>query len=70
MIEKLRTRLRELRKTAGETQYQVAVAIGTAERNYQRYERGANMPNIEMAWKLADHFGVSIDYLVGRSDER
>ena len=61
-------RLRELRKEKGETQAHVAEAIGIAERHYQRFERGANMPNMENAWKLADHFGVSIDYLVGRSD--
>lgn len=27
-------------------------------------------PTLENAWKLADHFGVTIDYLVGRSDKR
>ncbi len=65
-----RERVRELRKESGETQVQVAEAIGIAERHYQRFERGANLPNLENAWKLADHFGVSIDYLVGRSDQR
>ena len=61
-------RLRELRKEKGETQAQVAKAIDILEQQYQKYERGANFPNLENAWKLADHFGVSIDYLVGRSD--
>lgn len=68
MIDKIR--IRELRKEKGETQVQVAEAIGIAEQHYQRLERGANLPNLENAWKLADHFGVSIDYLVGRSDQR
>lgn len=63
-------RVRELRKEKGETQVQVAEAIGIAERHYQRFERGANLPNLENAWKLADYFGVSIDYLVGRTDVR
>lgn len=63
-------RVRELRKEKGETQLQVAEAIGIADRHYQRFERGANLPNLENAWKLADHFGVSIDYLVGRTDVR
>ena len=63
-------RVRELRKEKGETQVQVAAAIGIAEQHYQRFERGANLPNLENAWKLADHFGVSIDYLVGRTDAR
>ncbi len=66
----LQERLRELRKETGETQVQVAEAIGIAERNYQRFEAGGNLPNLENAWKLADHFGVSVDYLIGRTDER
>ena len=66
----LKERIRELRKEGRETQVQVADAIGIAESHYQKYERGASLPNLENTWKLADHFGVSIDYLVGRSDER
>ena len=66
----LKTRIRELRKEQCETQVQVADALGIAESHYQTYERGASLPNVENLWKLADHFGVSIDYLVGRSDER
>ena len=63
-------RIRALRQERGETQVQVAEAIGVAESHYQRFERGANLPNLENAWRLADHFGVTIDYLVGRSDQR
>ena len=63
-------RVRALRKEKGETQVQVAAAVGVTEQHYQRFERGANLPNLENAWKLADHFGVSIDYLVGRTDVR
>lgn len=66
----IKMRLRELRKEAGETQVQVAEAVGMVEQHYQRLERGANLPNLESAWKLADHFRVSIDYLVGRTDVR
>jgi len=69
-FEKFKERVRKLRKEAKETQVQVANAIGIADRNYQRFEGGTNLPNIENAWKLADHFGVSIDYLVGRTDQR
>ncbi len=66
----LKARLRELRKEQCETQRQIADALGIAESHYQIYERGTGLPNLENAWKLADHFGVSIDYLVGRSEER
>ena len=61
----IKKRLRELRKEACETQVQVASAVGIAEQYYQKLEYGENLPGIEIAWKLADHFGVSIDYLVG-----
>ncbi len=67
---KFQERVRILRKEKGETQVQVAAAIGVAEEHYQRYERGASLPSIESAWKLADHFGVSVDYLIGRTDKR
>ena len=64
----IKDRLRELRKEKNETQKQVAEAIGINERHYQFFEYGKHLPSLENAWKLADHFGVSIDYLVGRSD--
>lgn len=63
-------RLRELRKETSETQVQVASDIGILEQQYQKYERGASLPGLEIAWKLADHFDISIDYLIGRSEER
>ena len=63
-------RLRVLRKEQGETQVQVAAAVGLVEQHYQKLERGVNLPNLENAWKLADHFNVTIDYLVGRTDDR
>lgn len=66
----LKDRIRELRKEQGKTQVQVASAIGIAESHYQKYERGAGLPNAENLWKLADHFGVSIDYLLGRTECR
>ena len=66
----LKERLRELRKENCETQVQVAVDIGIAEQQYQTYERGVSLPNLENTWKLADHFHVSVDYLIGRSEER
>lgn len=65
----IKERLKELRKEKCETQVQVASDVGILEQQYQKYERGSSLPGLEIAWRLADHFGVSIDYLVGRSDE-
>lgn len=67
--ESFKFRLRELRKERGETQAQVGTAIGIGERHYQKFEAGDNFPNVENLCALADHFGVSLDYLMGRSDE-
>lgn len=66
----VKERLRALRAEKHETQKQVAEAVGLNERHYQFFEYGKHLPSLENAWKLADHFGVSIDYLVGRSDQR
>ncbi|MDE7244557.1 MAG: helix-turn-helix domain-containing protein [Oscillospiraceae bacterium] len=61
-------RLRALRKTGGETQKQVGEAIGIGERHYQKFEGGDNFPSTENLCALADHYKVSIDYLLGRTD--
>ncbi len=63
-------RLRELRKEKNETQVQTAKAIEVTERQYQRFEAGENYPGFENLCALADHFGVSLDYLSGRTDKR
>ncbi len=65
-----RVRIRALRKELGETQVQVAKAIDVSSRYYQNLESGENLPGIECFIALADHFGVSLDYLAGRSEDR
>ena len=61
-------RLLELRKSRNLTQRQVYVATDMSPLGYQRYEYGERSPNSKQLIKLADFFDVSIDYLVGRSD--
>ena len=63
-------RLREIRRASGETQAQVAAAVGTATRYYQKLESGENLPGAELLIALADHFEVSLDYLMGRTDKK
>ena len=50
-------KLRSLRKERGETQAQVATAIGIGERHYQKFESGNNLPSFHNLCALADHFG-------------
>ena len=61
-------RMRELRKEHGETQAQVAAAAGMTDRQYQRFETGKQKPGFDSLLALADHFGVSLDYLAGRRE--
>lgn len=61
-------RIAELRKTHSLTQKQLAESISASERGIQNYELGLRKPTLEIAVALADFFDVSLDYLVGRSD--
>ena len=58
--------LKELRNRRELSQTEVAKALGISLRAYQNYEYGQREPNIEMINKLADFYGVTTDYLLGR----
>ena len=62
-------RLKFLRKQKKLTQKQLADNLEITERTIRSYEIGENIPSIETFIKIADFFDVSIDYLVGRSDD-
>ena len=62
--------MKALRKERKETQLQVAQAIGMGDRHYQRIENDEGLPGLEIFCALAEHFGVSLDYLAGRTDRR
>ena len=59
-------RLREARKRKGLTQKQVAEFIGITQNAYSYWESGRNKIDNESLERLADFFGVSVDYLLGR----
>lgn len=58
-------RIRELRKKAKITMKELGKQVGAAEGTISHYETGKRQPDIEMLSKLANYFGVTIDYLVG-----
>ena len=62
-------RLKELREERNLSQMAVALAIKTSQRNISRWENGENEPTANFLIRLADFFGCSIDYLVGREDD-
>ena len=61
-------RMRDLREDADLTQAAVAAELGTSQTMYARYERGANELPIRHLLKLCELYGVSADYLLGRTD--
>jgi transcriptional regulator with XRE-family HTH domain len=64
------TRLKELRKEFGVKQSDMAEVLGCTVSHYQKIEYDeVNVPTLTLM-KLADYFDVSLDYLVGRRDER
>jgi transcriptional regulator with XRE-family HTH domain len=64
----LKERLLEERTKADLSQVNLAKAVGITWRAYQRYEAGERMPTIPILIAIADYYGVSTDYLLGRTD--
>lgn len=62
--------LKQLRKQNSFTQKEVAEQLKVTAQCYQGYETGYRQPTPEMLCKLADIFGVSVDYLLGRENEK
>ena len=61
-------RIKELRKRRNITQLKLAMDLHTTQNTISRYEKGEREPNIDELVKLADYFGVSLDYLLERTD--
>ena len=61
-------RLKEARKAAGITQVEAAKAVGITQGGYSQWENELTKIDNQAAIKLADMFGVSVDYLLGRDN--
>ena len=59
-----------LRNMQGLTQEQAAEGPGITYRSYRRYETGEREPTASVLVQIADFYDVSLDYLVGRSEQR
>lgn len=65
----LKNRLKKLRIEKGVMAKELAEYLNITYRQYQRYETGTTDPPISKIALLADYFNISIDYLIGRSDD-
>ena len=63
-------RLKEIREDKDLKQEDVANALGIKQQQYSEYERGTVLISIEKLDKLANYYHTSVDYLIGRTDER
>ena len=63
-------RLRELRESAGETRFALASLVHTTPSSIYNIEMGISKnPHIELVARIAKHFRVTVDYLLGITDE-
>ena len=63
-------RLKLLREEQNLTQVKAAEGIGVPPRSYQRLEMDGNKTHYDTLLKIADYYGVSVDWLMGRTDRR
>lgn len=68
-MPEFKDRLKECRQAKGLRQQDAAEQLGIIYRTYRRYETGETEPTISVAAQLADFFGVSLDFLAGRTDQ-
>ncbi|WP_144456885.1 helix-turn-helix domain-containing protein [Bacillus pumilus] len=68
MIYLFGKRITTLRKKAGLTQEELAKKLNVTRSALSQYELGTREPNYDLLLKIADFFEVTVDYLIGRSD--
>ena len=61
-------RLKELRKAKNLSQLKLAMDLNMNQNSISRYETGERQADYETLIKLAEYFGVSVDYLLGKDD--
>jgi transcriptional regulator with XRE-family HTH domain len=63
-------RLKDLREDNDIKQSQIAQLLNIRQNTYSQYENGKREIPIAMLWKLADYYGTTVDYIIGRSDKK
>lgn len=63
-------RLKDLREDNDLYQKQIADIIGVSQQYYSEYEKGNRPIPLEKIIKLANYYNVSLDYIVGITDEK
>jgi transcriptional regulator with XRE-family HTH domain len=66
----LKDTLKQIREKNGLTKRELCEKTGISERAYLTYEFGEREPKISVIQKLADFYGVTTDYLLGRNSQK
>ena len=61
-------RLQKLREREGKSRIVLTQLCGLPDGAIRKYERGEISPNVDSLIAIADHFQVSTDYLLGRTN--
>ena len=69
MSTKFGERISELRKRRMMSQRKAAAELGISQALLSHYENGLREPRLEFVVKLCDYYGVSADYILGRTDK-
>lgn len=64
----LADRLKEIRTDNNLTQSELGKILGVGKTTISMYENGNSTPNDEIKLKIAEHFNISLDYLLGKTD--
>lgn len=62
--------LKALRKETGISQQRLAEALGISQQSVNQYENYKIEPDIDTLSRLADYFHTTVDYIIGRTDNR
>lgn len=66
----LGNRIKLLRKEQGITQEQLADCLNVSRQSITGYENDGVEPSLSVLIKIADRFNISLDYLLGRTEEK
>ena len=69
-VMSMRLRIRDLREDNDLKQKEIADYLMCDQSLYSKYERMERPLPLELADKLADYYGVSVDYLLGRTNKK
>ena len=66
----LNERIRQLREAKNLTQVQLAAKLSVTKQSVSNWENNYIQPSVEMVMAIADVFGVTVDYLLERTDKQ